>query len=58
MQLRAYKRQADDLRRQLTEKKEKQEDLKKSLEKKTEIEERIIQYDKTVSFVSCDQNCL
>ena len=48
-QLRAYKRQADELRRQLTEEKEKQEVLKKSLEKKTGIEERNIKYDAKVS---------
>ena len=54
-QLRAYKRQADELRRQLTEEKEKQVRLKMSLEKKTGIEERNIQYDNEVSFVSCDQ---
>ena len=57
-QLRAYKRQADELRRQLTEEKEKQECLKKSLEKRIGIEENIAKYDCKVSFVSCDQNCL
>ena len=48
-QLRAYKRQVDELRRQLTEEKEKQEGLKKLLEKQTGIEERNIKYDAKVS---------
>ena len=52
-QLRAYKRQADELRRQLTEEKEKQEEklegLKTSLETKIGLEEKIVNFNAKVS---------
>ena len=48
-QLRAYKRQVDDLRRQLTEEKKKQKKLQESLDNKTGVEEKITEYDAKVS---------
>ena len=51
-QLRAYKRQVDDLRRQLNEEKEKQKKLQESLDKKIGMEDKFMEYDAMVSFNS------
>ena len=48
-QLRAYKRQVDDLRRQLTEEKENKKKLQESLDNKTGVEGKITEYDAKVS---------
>ena len=48
-QLRAYKRQVDDLRRQLTEEKENKKKLQESVDAKTGIERKNTEYDAKVS---------
>ena len=48
-QLRAYKRQVDELRRQLTEEKENKNKLQESLDKKTGVERKITEYNAKVS---------
>ena len=48
-QLRAYKRQVDDLRRLLNEEKENKKKLQESLDKKTGDERKITEYDAKVS---------
>ena len=51
-QLRAYKRQVDDLRRQLSEEKERQKKLQESLEKRARMEEKYFEFVAKVSFNS------
>ena len=48
-QLRAYRRQVDDLRRKCTEEKEKQKKLQESLDKIAGVEEKFVEYDAMVS---------
>ena len=51
-QLRAYKRQVGDLRRQLSEEKEQQKKLQESLEKRARMEEKYFEFEAKVSFNS------